>query len=44
MLSDHKEEVFQWISERADLSDDEETEDEEEEDEARTGQGEQMKE
>lgn len=44
MLSDHKEEVFQWISERADVSDDEETEDEDEDDEARAGQGEQMKE
>jgi len=40
MLSDHKEEVFQWISERTRHPDDDETEDEEE-DEA--GQDEQMK-
>ncbi|KAJ5222144.1 Histone deacetylase clr3 [Penicillium citrinum] len=40
MLSDHKEEVFQWISERTRHPDDDETEDEEE-DEA--GQDEQMR-
>lgn len=29
MLADHKEEVFQWLAERADQEDDEATEDEE---------------
>lgn len=41
MLSDHKEEVFQWFSERTKVPDDDETEDEEEEEDV--GQDEQMK-
>ena len=46
MLSDHKEEVFQWFSERTKVPDDDETEDEEEEEEEEeedVGQDEQMK-